>query len=157
MLSLEMRLAMTTIATHPPVQPSEADVLLARESSRALGPLAQHSLRVQIQGRAEPIEIPAPAVRMLVDLLVEMAAGNAVTLIPVHAELTTQQAADILGVSRPFVVSQLEAGNLKFHKVGTHRRIHFLDVMAYKQRMTTERKKALDELTELAQALDAEY
>lgn len=148
---------MTTIATHPPVQPSEADVLLARESSRALGPLAQHSLRVQIQGRAEPIEIPAPAVRMLVDLLVEMAAGNAVTLIPVHAELTTQQAAEILGVSRPFVVSQLEAGNLKFHKVGTHRRIHFLDVMAYKQRMTTERKKALDELTELAQALDAEY
>jgi excisionase family DNA binding protein len=148
---------MTTIATHPPVQPSEADVLLARESSRALGPLAQHSLRVQIQGRAEPIEIPAPAVRMLVDLLVEMAAGNAVTLIPVHAELTTQQAAEILGVSRPFVVSQLEAGNLKFHKVGTHRRIHFLDVMAYKQRMTSERKKALDELTELAQALDAEY
>lgn len=148
---------MTTIATHSPVQPSEADVLLARESSRALGPLAQHSLRVQIQGRAEPVEIPAPAVRMLVDLLVEMAAGNAVTLIPVHAELTTQQAAEILGVSRPFVVSQLEAGNLKFHKVGTHRRIHFLDVMAYKQRMTSERKKALDELTELAQALDAEY
>ncbi len=94
---------------------------------------------------------------MLVDLLVEMAAGNAVTLIPVHAELTTQQAAEILGVSRPFVVSQLEAGHLKFHKVGTHRRIHFLDVMAYKQRMTTERKKALDELAEQAQALNPEY
>ena len=148
---------MTTIATHPPIQPSEADVLLARESSRALGPLAQHSLRVRIEGRIEPVEIPAPAVRMLVDLLVEMAAGNAVTLIPVHAELTTQQAAEILGVSRPFVVSQLEAGNLKFHKVGTHRRIHFLDVMAYKQRMTTERKNALDELTDQAQALDPEY
>lgn len=148
---------MTTIATNSPVQPSAADVLLARESSRALGPLAQHSLRVRIEGRAEPIEIPAPAVRMLVDLLVEMAAGNAVTLIPVHAELTTQQAAEILGVSRPFVVSQLEAGQLKFHKVGTHRRIHFLDIMAYKQRMTSERKKALDELADQAQALDSEY
>ena len=79
---------------------------------------------------------------MLVDILVEMAAGNAVTLIPVHAELTMQQAAKILGVSRPFVVSQLEAGNLKFHKLSTHRRIHFLDVMAYKQRMTTERKNS---------------
>jgi excisionase family DNA binding protein len=112
---------------------------------------------VRIEGRAEPIEIPAPAVRMLVDLLVEMAAGNAVTLIPVHAELTTQQAAEILGVSRPFVVSQLEAGQLKFHKVGTHRRIHFLDIMAYKQRMTSERKKALDELADQAQALDSEY
>ena len=123
---------MTAIASHPPVQPSEADVLLARESSRALGPLAQHSLRVRIEGRAEPVEIPAPAVRMLVDLLVEMAAGNAVTLIPVHAELTTQQAAEILGVSRPFIVSQLEAGHLKFHKVGTHRRIHFFGLLQSK-------------------------
>jgi excisionase family DNA binding protein len=148
---------MTTIATRPPVQPSEADVRLARESSRALGPLAQHSLRVQVEGRAEPVEIPAPAVRMLVDLLVEMAAGHAVTLIPVHAELTTQQAAELLGVSRPFVINQLEAGKLKFHKVGTHRRIHFLDVMAYKQRMTMERKAALDELAEQAQALDLGY
>ena len=64
-------------------------------------------------------------------------------------------AAEILGVSRPFVVSQLEAGKLTFHKVGTHRRIHFLDVMAYKQRITTDRKKALDELAD--QALDLGY
>lgn len=148
---------MTAIATRPPVQPSEDDVRLARVSSRALGPLAQHNLRVQIEGQTEPVELPAPAVRMLVDLLVEMAAGNAVTLIPVHAELTTQQAADILGVSRPFVVSQLEAGKLKFHKVGTHRRIHFLDVMAYKQRMTLERKHTLDELADQAQSLGLGY
>jgi excisionase family DNA binding protein len=145
---------MTAIVINPSVQPTEADVELARESSRALGPHAQHSLSMQIEGRAEPIEIPAPAVRMLVDLLVEMAAGNAVTLIPVHADLTTQQAAEILGVSRPFVVTQLEAGKLKFHKVGTHRRINFLEVMAYKQRMTTDRKLALDELADQAQALD---
>jgi excisionase family DNA binding protein len=148
---------MTTLASGPPVQPSDADVLLARESSRALGPLAQHSIRATIEGLAEPVEIPAPAVRMLVDLLVEMAAGNAVTIIPVHAELTTQQAAEILGVSRPFLVGQLDAGNLKFHKVGTHRRIHFLDVMAYKKRMTTDRRKALDELTDQAQAHDLGY
>lgn len=148
---------MTALATRPPVQPSEADVRLARESSRALGPHAQQSLRVQIEGRTDPVEIPAPAVRMLVDLLVEMAAGNAVTLIPVHAELTTQQAAEILGVSRPFLIAQLETGRLPFHKVGTHRRLHFLDVMAYKQRMNTERKKALDELADQAQALDMGY
>lgn len=148
---------MTALASRPPVQPSAADVQLARESSRALGPLAQRSLLVRIDGRDDPVEIPAPAVRMLVDLLVEMAAGNAVTLIPVHAELTTQQAAELLGVSRPFLVSQLEAGKLRFHKVGTHRRIHFLDVMAYKQRMLADRKQALDELAEQAQALDLGY
>lgn len=148
---------MTAITINPPVQLSEADVILARESSRALGPHAQHRLRVQIEGRAEPVELPAPAVRMLVDLLVEMAAGNAVTLIPIHAELTTQQAAEILGVSRPFIIGLLESGKLKFHRVGTHRRIHFLDVMAYKQRTTVDRKKALDELADQAQALDLGY
>ena len=148
---------MTAIASPIPVQPSAADVQLARESSRALGPLAQHSLRVQIEGRPDPIELPAPAVRLLVDLLVEMAAGNAVTLIPVHAELTTQQAAEILGVSRPFLVAQLEAGKLTFHKVGTHRRLHFLDVMAYKQRTLADRKQTLDELADQAQALDQGY
>ena len=122
-----------------------------------MGPLARQALRVHVEGRAEPIELPALAVRLLVDLLVEMAAGNAVTLIPIHAELTTQQAADLLGVSRPFIVSQLEAAKLPFHKVGTHRRIPFLDVMAYKQRMIGERKKALDELADQAQVLDLGY
>ena len=140
-----------------PTQPSEADVRLARESSRALGPHAREALRVRIEGTDQPIELPALAVRMLVDLLVEMAAGNAVTMIPIHAELTTQQAAELLGVSRPFVVSQLEAGKLPFRKVGTHRRIPFLDVMAYKQRMVGERKRALDELADQAQALDLGY
>jgi excisionase family DNA binding protein len=149
--------AMTALATILPTQPSETDIRLARESSRALGPLARQTLRVHIEGRDQPVELPALAVRLLVDLLVEMAAGNAVTLIPIHAELTTQQAADLLGVSRPFVVNLLEAGKLPFHKVGTHRRIPFLDLMAYKQRMIGERKKAIDELADQAQALDLGY
>jgi excisionase family DNA binding protein len=149
---------MTVLDVRPPVQPSEADVRLARESSRVLGPHAQQSLRVRIEGSpAESVELPAPAVRMLVDLLVEMAAGNAVTLIPVHAELTTQQAAEMLGVSRPFLIALLESRKLPCHKVGTHRRLHVLDVMAYKQRMHSERKLALDELADQAQALDLGY
>ena len=148
---------MTAITMHPPTQPSEADARLARESSRALGPLAQRSLRVRIDGRAEPVVLPAPAVRLLVDLLVEMAAGNAVTLIPVHAELTTQQAAELLGVSRPFVIGLIESGHVPCHKVGTHRRLHFLDVMAYKQRMHTDRRQALDQLADQAQALYLGY
>lgn len=144
-------------ASHDPVAPSEDDTRLARESSRKLGPHARHALRVRIDGSDDVLELPALAVRLLVDLLAEMAAGNAVTVIPINAELTTQQAADLIGVSRPFLIEQLEAQRIPFRKVGTHRRIPFLDLMAYKQRMDAQRRKALDALAEQAQDLHQGY
>jgi len=139
------------LAIYEAVTPSEEDARVARESGRKLGPLAQGALKVHVEGSDEAIDLPAVAVRMLVDLLTEMAAGNAVTLIPIHAELTTQQAADLLGVSRPFVIAKIEADEIPCHKVGTHRRIRFLDLMAYKQRTDAERQKALDDLAADAQ------
>src|SRR5687767_6299438 len=88
------------VAPFEAVEPTEEEATLARESGRRLSALAVRNLRVKLGDGKEMVELPAAAVRMLVQILTEMSAGNSVTLIPIHAELTTQQAADLLNVSR---------------------------------------------------------
>ena len=148
---------MSTLTTQEPVTPTDDEVRLARLSSRRLAPFLNRNLNIRIAENGETVELPAVAVRLLVDLLSAMAEGNAVTLIPIHAELTTQQAADLLGVSRPFLIKQLEEGVIPFRRVGTHRRILFSDLMQYKQEIDGKRLKALDELAAQAQELDMGY
>jgi excisionase family DNA binding protein len=149
-------------ATHEPVAPTETEVLLARETGRLLAnhvSTRQH-LRIRIMDddkAGDILSLPASAVRLLLDILTEMAQGNAITLIPVHAELTTQQAADLLNVSRPHLVGLLEDGKIPYRKVGTHRRILFEDLMAYKKRVDHAREQVLDQLAEEAQELDMGY
>ncbi len=99
----------------------------------------------------EPVVLPAAALRLLGTLLIELAKGNAVTLMPHHAELTTQKAADLLKVSRPFLVGLLDSGQLPHHKIGTHRRVRFADLMTYKRRRDAESEEALRELAALSQ------
>ena len=86
----------------------------------------------------------------------QMALGNTVTLVPLHAQLTTQEAADFLNVSRPFIVRLLKTGEIPFIKVGSHRRILFEDLMAYKKKMFAESEKAMEELARLGQELEEE-
>ncbi|MDD4891778.1 MAG: DNA-binding protein, partial [Phycisphaerae bacterium] len=80
---------MTTLTMFKPVAPTEVETKLARESSRRLAGYRRGDLKVRVPGSDESIILPAAAVRLLIDLLSEMAAGNAITLIPIHAELTT--------------------------------------------------------------------
>lgn len=139
------------------VTPTKADTRLAEESSRRLARLLgkrRRNLRLSVQADDEveqSVAIPVPAFRLLTDILTQMAQGNAVTLMPVHAELTTQQAADLLNVSRPFLIRRIEEGRIPFRKVGTHRRIRLDDLMAYKQKVDQDRLKALEELATEAQ------
>lgn len=144
------------------VAPSEADARLARESSRVLGnrKLGRRTsvrLRLDDDDDTEPVVVPASAVRLFLHLLAEMSQGNAVTLIPTHAELTTQQAADLLNVSRPYVVKLLDEGKIPSRSVGKYRRVRFDDLMAYKRRDDEARAKVLDQLTAEAQELGTGY
>jgi excisionase family DNA binding protein len=86
-----------------------------------------------------------------------MAQGNAVTIVPIHAELTTQEAADLLNVSRPFLIKLIESQEIPCRKVGRHRRIRFADLMEYKQKTDTQRTQALDELVAQSQELNMGY
>ncbi len=140
--------------------PDEETVSLARSSavelSRLLARLPEADrARVQLDGR--DMVVPRQALALLRDLLAEMAQGNAVTIVPTHAELTTQQAADLLNVSRPHVVKLLEMGSIPFSRVGTHRRIRYEDLLAYRDERHERVQSALDELVEQAQELDMGY
>ena len=141
----------------PPSSPQESE--LARTSSRLLAACIGHGptarLRV-IEGNNE-IEVPVAALRMLVDILANMAEGNAMSLVPIHAELTTQQTADFLGVSRPYLVDLVERGELAHHKVGTHRRIYFRDLLAYREQRMAQSHAALGAMAEQAQKLNLDY
>ena len=145
-----------------PIIPSAADARLATESSRRLSGLLnkqRNTVKVHVEQDKsdEAIVIPMAAFRLLAESLSEMAKGNAVTLIPIHAELTTQQAAQLLNVSRPFLIEQLEKRAIPFRKVGTHRRIAFRDLMAYKRAMDQNRLESLEELSALDQQLGLGY
>lgn len=98
-------------------------------------------------------ELPAEIYELLVTVIGHLRAGNGVSIVPVHAELTTVEAADILGVSRPHLIKQLEAGAIEFRKVGSHRRIRLADLLAYRDRQDANANAALDELTRQAESL----
>ncbi len=145
--------------------PSEAVSAQALAAARALAPLLKRKQRpttVTIrpdhdEKRSQEVTVPLEAFELFVQILNQMASGNAVTIVPYHTELTTQQAAELLNVSRPFLVELLKAKKIPFRTVGTHRRIRFTDLMEYKKADDEQRQKILDELTAESQKLGLDY
>jgi len=151
----------TTSAVAEPTIPSSDDQKSATTANRLLSPhlKAREGVRFRISDADKKTELVLPpmVVRLLAEILKQVAAGHAVTLMPIHAELTTQEAANLLNVSRPFVVQLIDENRLPARKVGTHRRILFADLMKYRQLVDSERSKALDKLTKQAQKLKLGY
>jgi excisionase family DNA binding protein len=136
--------------------PDQHESDIARVSSHALADVSG-TVRLSVTdagGVEREVQLPGSALRLLMSVLSEMARGNAVSLIPLHAEVTTQEAADILNVSRPYLVGLLEKGAIPF---GVQRRVQFRDRMDYKARSDADRRAALDELARQAQELRLGY
>ena len=138
--------------------PSDAEAGVAKETSRLLASRMKKGTPMQLRilddeaGQAT-VKLPAPAVGLLLRILEEMAHGNAVTIIPVHAEITTQEAANMLNISRPSLIQLLEESKIEYRRVGTHRRVRFEALMRYKRQADEARKAALAELAAYDQEL----
>lgn len=150
------------MATSSVVQlPTTQDVEEAKVSSRTLAKYSDaERVQLSIKGsnnESDELILPGHALQLLLDILSEMSRGNAISVMPVHAELSTQDAANILNVSRPFLVGLLNEGVIAHHKVGSHRRVLAKDVIAYKQKVDAERQSSLDSLSSISQELGMGY
>jgi len=147
--------------THEPFVADEAEAVIAREAADRLKAVAEanESVKITVDGKGDNkiiVPLPARAVALIYEVLEAMANRTPMSLIPHEAELTTQQAADYLNVSRPYLIRQLEAGKLEFRKVGSHRRVRFADLIEYERACREDQKKALIDLNEEAKRLELE-
>jgi len=143
------------------IAPTDHDAQLARDSSAALAPLLRDDLnslphillRTKDNNEAD-IALPPSILRLLLGALQEMAKGNAVTLLPRQSELTTQQAADLMRISRPSLIKILDNGKLHYRKIGAHRRILYSDAIRYIESEHSRRVSVMEELVAETEQLD---
>ena len=142
-------------------RPSAKEAALARESGKRLQEQIQkkgQEFKLVVNGQSlDEVVLPKSAIRILIAGLTEIGKGNGLQLVPQHTELSTQEAAEILNLSRPYVVRLLDDGKIPSHKVGTHRRVRIDDVLAYKKKSDADRLDALKNLVDEAQELDLGY
>ena len=132
--------------THEPVALPESEAPQIRELNRLL----QLGTPALVAADGERLDLPDAVYRLLKDIVRNMQLGRAIILVPENQQLTTQRAADLLGVSRPHLIKLVEAGELPFHKAGSHRRIYLKDLLAFQKRRDEERKAALNRIAKEA-------
>jgi excisionase family DNA binding protein len=131
-------------------QVHSADIAMRRVKRYLATHADEGEIRLTVGGDPDDtLAVPRSVVELLAKVLAHMATGQAVSVVPTHAELTTQQAASLLNVSRPHLISLLDAGEIEYRKVGTHRRVRVDSLMDYKRKDDRERRDVADELTEL--------
>jgi len=137
--------------------PTPAAAEEAKSAARALSPLLRKksppSIRVTVSGPGSEttVTVPREALELFLELLGHMGCGSSVSVVPIQAELTTQEAAEILNVSRPYLVRLLDEGKIPSRLVGTHRRVRAADLLEYRKADEARRKALLDELTQEAE------
>lgn len=147
----------------PMKRPDGREVQMVIQGQRALASCLsgrRKTRRIQVFGDGDRIyemELSISTLRLAEEILVGIATGSAVRIVPMHAELTTQEAADLLNVSRPHMVKLLEDGELPFHRTGKHRRIRLDDLMRFKETREKDSEKAMGELNDQAQKLGMGY
>lgn len=150
----EMEMSDQALSERPP---TEAEVRQASEAARALATaLTPNGLPFSVNQNGNRIEIDLPPAlgQLVLDVLTYVARGEMITFVPYGAELTTKEAADLLNVSRPFLISMLDDAKIPFHKTGSHRRIRACDLLDFRAKRDAERAAALRELQRLGQAFD---
>lgn len=148
---------MSATSRRPPQFPSDEEIVQAKEASRQLARLLPADHRplclVTDDNQHEMISIPPGAVRLFMEVLTQLGQGRAVTILPKKVELTTQEVADYLNASRPYVVKLVESGKLPARAVGTRRRIAIEDLMKFDEADRKRRRVALDEIAQLDREL----
>lgn len=148
----EVRL-MTDVRERDPVLVPDRDASTVKELDEVLASEAAQGKAVLRSPSGHELPLPHSVYRVLEQVVHEMARGNAVRVLPVKAELSTQRAADLLNVSRPHLVKLLERGEIPYHRAGSHRRVVLEDLLVYKGRRDQERLEALDEITRISDEL----
>ncbi|MBG3012081.1 excisionase family DNA-binding protein [Proteus faecis] len=143
--------------------PSAEEIALAKLGSQELSAVmeinggAQRINVIDKLGKTHEVMIPSNALNMMIEVLTQLGQGNSVSITPIHAELTTQEGADMLNMSRPTFIKLLDSKEIPFNRTGNRRKVAYADLMEYKNRLEENRLAALAELSALDQEMDMGY